>query len=77
MWYLGAFHNIINMDFLKRIYICKSSEFEFLGDIGLREYVLCGTDAGNDKPTILKSFDTFEEADLEMASILQRLRRKE
>ena len=76
MWYVGAFHSIINLDYMKRIYICKNEEFDLMGYSRLREFVLCGTDAGNDKPTILKSFDSFEEADLEMASLLQSLRMK-
>ena len=77
MWVLGAFNNLINCDYLKRIYICNSKEFEFLGDIGLREYVVCGIDAGNDKPTILDSFETFELADIYMARLSINLNKRD
>ena len=71
MWYVGAFNNLVNFDYLKRVYICRKAEFEFLGDLGLREFVICGVDAGNEKPTILKSFDTYSEAELELIHILK------
>lgn len=77
MWYVGASNSIINLDYMKRIYICKKEEFDLMGYSRLRDFVLCGTDAGNDKPTILKSYDSFEEADLEMARLLKLLRMKE
>ena len=77
MWYACAFNRIVNFDYLKSIYICGSSEFEYLGNLDLKRFVVCGTDAGSDMPIIINSWDTYQEAEVEVIQLMRRANYKE
>ena len=76
MWYAGEFGNIINFDFIKRSHIRKASSIDISFTVKLRDFVICGLDAGDNEPKIIRSFDTYAEAEAEMLHLLVNLNSK-
>jgi len=77
MWYVGEFGNLINFDFVKRVNIRKSSSVGSWGKLKIKEFVVCGVDAGDGESKIIKSFDTYEEAERELLHLFVHLNSKE